>query len=295
MFEITTRLPNSFAFKNNSRLLYTHSNKPSSFSITETYSSNEKQDNLPNDLSNFFGQRSSTSINSNFFEKSKSSSESSNSMNYNSRLNTTPDICDFDAHHNDLMRSGNNSNNVNFLPVYYRNEPSYNNLPTLNRQNSYSKQPFSDKPHFSNSHMLPPLPSSGFSPFEDISHSPPHTNFRRDQSNNFHQELQAHQRRLNCLERSDSLSQQGRSLSLNMNRLNNYELNNGKSVIYSHDSSNYPPSDNANKISVIKSIKARQDMFLSKLKLNPEEEVIKNFKNKIHKNILIKFTLLTCL
>lgn len=290
MFEITTRLPNSFAFKNNPRLLYTNSNKLPSFSISETYSSTEKQDNPNHDLSNFFGQRRSTSSSSNFFQ-SQNNNGSSSSMNYNSRLTATPDLCEHELHHSDQMKNSNHSNNINFLPVYYRNEQSYN-LPSLNRQNSYTKQPFVDKSHFSNTRMLPRLHTSGFSPFEDISHVPPQPSSRRDQSNNFHQELQAHQRRLDSLERSDSLSHQGRSLSLNMNRQNKYDTNNGKSIIYSHDSSEYQPTDDSNKISVIKSIKARQDMFLTKLKSNTEEEVIRELSRKNNNSNILKFSFL---
>ncbi len=150
MFEITTRLPNSYAFKNNPRLLYTNSNKLPSFSLSESYSSNEKQDNTNrHDLSNFFGQRYSTSSSSNYFSEHQHSPSNSNTINYNSRLTATPDFCEHEIHHSDSIKNNNNSNsiknNINFLPVFYRNEPTHPNLPTLSRQNSYSKQQFTIK------------------------------------------------------------------------------------------------------------------------------------------------------
>jgi hypothetical protein len=104
-------------------------------------------------------------------------------------------------------------------------------------------------------------------------------------SSNFHEQLAAHQRRMNSLDRLNLMnSPQARSNSLNLNRFNSVPSTGSsianQSVIYSHDAT-MPTFSNASptgiddsKLSVIKSIKARQDMFLSKIgKMSSEEEV----------------------
>lgn len=156
-------------------------------------------------------------------------------------------------------------------------------MPTIS--NSASSSPSLKSPshvhkiRINGSQILPSL-SGG-----DNSH---HYHTGESHSSNFHQQLAAHQRRMNSLDRLNIIngSPHGqRSHSLNMNPYNSLphgNVNNGnqQSVIYSHDatmptfSTVSTSAMDDTKMSVIKSIKARQDMFLSKhMKMNPQEEV----------------------
>lgn len=163
--------------------------------------------------------------------------------------------------------------------------PNINNSPSSSpnlRSSSYV-----NKIQINGSQLLPPLLSDN----GNLNH---HTNSGDTHStSNFHEQLAAHQRRLNSLDRLNIIngspaSHGQRSHSLNMNRYNSLPHGSGssngnqQSVIYSHDASMPTFSTvsasgiDDNRISVIKGIKARQDMFLYKHgKMNSEEKVPK--------------------
>lgn len=263
MFEVTTRLPNSFAFKNNPRLHSTNTSKLASpFSTSDSLSPRRSSRDLPI-----------------YFNQPRHSIDNTFTSSSNSKINHSSYYYDHDMNKQP-------KNNITVLPVYYKNElpSSHTNLPSLrHRANSPSlANPTQRSPSYINkiqingSQLLPPLSNMGANRGSSLGSAQSYSSMSSDNSSNFHEQLQAHQRRLNSLDRINLSNPQGRSHSLNMNRYNNLTSNNGNQVIYSHDSSNFPnsaPVDTANnKISVIKSIKARQDMFLSKNRRNSEEE-----------------------
>jgi len=167
-----------------------------------------------------------------------------------------------------------NDNNITILPVYYK--PEQTHLPSL-RNSSTKSANHINKIQVTGSQVLPTIRNTssnlGTQSYVQIhSHDPTSSFAQRNRPMNSMDQI--------------NLTPRTMGNSLNMSRIN--KMADGNQVIYNHDSDYLPTlsshstnsSENLNKISVIKSIKARQEMFMSRLKANAEEEEEKNQRMK---------------
>ena len=293
MFEITTRLPNSFAFKNHPKHLLHQNHKYSTIFSTSTNSPPYSRSDVLNrdGMPIYFGHTSSSINNTSqlsSFSNAYHNHPTMSSSFTNPRVNSSPFIYDYSPTTQTTMSAtelkkpeqpiSNNSNNITILPVYYNNEDTH--LPSL-RSSSTKSASHVNKIQVTGSQVLPTIRNSsnlGTQSYVHIhSHDPTSSFVHRSRPSNSTEQINLTQRAAN---------------SLNMSRI--HKLADGNRVIYNHESEYLPTlsssssssssalNENVNKISVIKSIKARQDMFLSKLKANTDEEEENSQRLKYH-------------
>ena len=229
MFEITTRLPNSFAFKNQKQPHNESTNKYSSLS-TESFNYNNSRE-VRRQLPVFFNHNSSGSFNNmNSYLLSKSNSSHLIANNNNAKLNSSS--------YAKLTESNSlqSFTNPTVLPVYYQNEV----------RNASMKPVLVNKINLSACNLLPPLNNIGNSASLGVGSATAIIDL-----NNKCGEQNSH----------------SRSFTLNNARLS--KLTPLNSIIYTHEgvdnslSSFDEQKQLTNKMAVIKSIKARQDMLLT--------------------------------
>ena len=231
MFEITTRLPNSFAFKNQKQPHNESNNKYSSLS-TESFNYNN---NSRRQLPVFFNHNSSSGSYNNMNSYLLSKSNSSHIIANNPKLNSSSYV---------KLTESNSLQNFatpTVLPVYYQNEL----LPTV--RNASMKPVLFNKINLNSCNLLPPLNNIGNSANLGVGSATAIVGEQNSQS---------------------------RSFSLSNSRLSKLT----PSIIYTHEvadnslSSFDEQKQLTNKMAVIKSIKARQDMLLTNKSKHDNEE-----------------------